>query len=127
MFTERHTLSGTAFVLGEVFADANERPTSARVHDTYEKDIQAVGGSLGSQTRDVEQNNDDLRLVGKRTVPTLNILFIVRGARAHLLRGGRSLEALHEAQKNEFTQFPGAWVDLRARMRRQNVVSGWYF
>ena len=86
-----------------------------------------MGRSLGSQTRDVEQNNDDLRLVGKRTVPTLNILFMIRGARAHLLRGGRSLEALHEAQKNEKSHFPGAWVDLRARMRRQNVVSGWYF
>ena len=54
-------------------------------------------------------------------------LFMIRGARVHLLRGGRSLGALHEAQKNEFAQFPGAWVDLRARMRRQNVVSGWYF
>ena len=86
-----------------------------------------MGRSLGSQTRDVEQNNDDLRLVGKRTVPTLNILFMIRGARAHLLRGGRSLEALHEAQKNEKSHFPGAWVDLCARMRRQNVVSGWYF
>ena len=86
-----------------------------------------MGRSLGSQTRDVEQNNDDLRLAGKCTVPTLSILFMIRGARAHLLRGGRSLEALQEAQKNERPHFPGAGVDLRARMRRQNAASGWYF
>ena len=84
-----------------------------------------MGRSLGSQTRDVEQNNDDLRLVGKRTVPTLNILFIVRGARAHLLRGCRSLGALHAAQEHEFAVLPGVWVDLRAWMTRKNVASGW--
>jgi hypothetical protein len=113
-------------VLGEVFADANERPTSARVHDTYEKDIQAVGGSLGSQTRDVEQNDDDLRQVGKRRVPTLSMTVMIHPRCAHLLRGCRSLGALHAAQEHEFAVLPGVWVDLRAWVTRKNVASGWF-
>ena len=82
-------------------------------------------GRWGHKPAAWEQNDDGLRQVGKRRVPTLSMTVMIHPRCAHLLRGGRSLGALHAAQEHEFAVLPGVWVDLRAWSCRQNVASRW--